>query len=104
MVYIESEITRYVSEKAPAACQIWFVQDGHLIKTRYDQMVTGRSSKIETSNELLWRENAEKEFREAACKVTILLIFFVGCFDHGRIWLSFLEYIGFRSHAFRDFK
>lgn len=72
MVYIKSEITGYVSEKAPTPCQIWFVHDGHLIKTRYDQTAAGGRCRKETYNELVWREKAEKQSREAARKVKIL--------------------------------
>lgn len=68
MVYAESTVTKYVSNKASAFCQIWFLHKGHLIKTRYEQSITGGHSLIKTY-EVLMREKAEKERLEAAFMV-----------------------------------
>ncbi|CAM8978691.1 unnamed protein product [Rhodiola kirilowii] len=69
MVYIESKVTKYVSDKGSASCQIWFLHEGRVIKTRYENMITeGGSSMKETYKESLAFGKTEKESIEAACK------------------------------------
>uniref|UniRef100_A0A7N0VAB3 RING-type E3 ubiquitin transferase n=2 Tax=Kalanchoe fedtschenkoi TaxID=63787 RepID=A0A7N0VAB3_KALFE len=69
MVYIESKIAKYVSENGSASCQIWFVHKGHLIKTRYDQVITEANRFVKvTYKESSRREKVKKEFIGAVCE------------------------------------
>ncbi|CAM8894415.1 unnamed protein product [Rhodiola kirilowii] len=66
--YLRSKIIKYVSVNGSESCQMWFIHEGHLIKTRYEQVITAVSSTKETSEESSRREKAEKESVEAVRK------------------------------------